>query len=76
MKANFYGDEFLGTSPRFKKKKKIKKKKKKIVVVYLLPRSLKETLHKAISRCSSHVTEDKYTKKCDPPIQRMFCIHV
>ena len=64
MKANFPGVEFLVTSPRFKKKKE--SKKKKFVFVYLIPRSLKETSHKAISRCSSHVTEDKYTKKCDP----------
>ena len=65
MKANFLGVEFLGTSPRLKKRKEVKKK---FVFVYLLPRSLKETSHKAISRCSSHVTEDKYTKKCDPHV--------
>ena len=64
MKANFHGVEFLGTSPRLKKRKEVKKKK--FVFAYLLPRSLKETSHKAISRYSSHVTEDKYTKKCDP----------
>ena len=73
MKANFLGVEFLGTSPRLKKRKEVKKKK--FVFVYLLPRSLKETSHKAISLYSSHVTEDKYTKKCDPQYRGVF-IHV